>query len=104
MATRIGINGFGRIGRNFYRALAAKNSDLEIVAVNDLGDATTMAHLLKYDSVHGRFPGDVAARADSLAVDGRSIKVLSEKDPARLPWNSFFSLAGFSTSTNFDRV
>jgi glyceraldehyde 3-phosphate dehydrogenase len=87
MATRVGINGFGRIGRNVVRAAKAMNvTELEFVAVNDLTDTKTLAHLLKYDSVHGRFPGEVAAKADSLAVDGRSIKVLSEKDPAKLPW------------------
>ncbi|HET9466474.1 MAG TPA: type I glyceraldehyde-3-phosphate dehydrogenase [Gemmatimonadales bacterium] len=87
MATRVGINGFGRIGRNVVRAAKAMNvTELEFVAVNDLTDTKTLAHLLKYDSVHGRYPGEVAAKADSLAVDGRPIKVLSEKDPARLPW------------------
>jgi glyceraldehyde 3-phosphate dehydrogenase len=87
MATRVGINGFGRIGRNVVRAAKAMSvTELEFVAVNDLTDTKTLAHLLKYDSVHGRYPGEVAAKADSLAVDGRSIKVLSEKDPARLPW------------------
>jgi len=87
MAIRVGINGFGRIGRNVVRAAKALNAtELEFVAVNDLTDTATLAHLLKYDSVHGRFPGDVAAKPDSLAVDGRSIKVLSEKDPAKLPW------------------
>ena len=87
MATRVGINGFGRIGRNVVRAAKAmKATDLEFVAVNDLTDTKTLAHLLKYDSVHGRFDGDVAAQADSLLVDGRSIRVLSEKEPAKLPW------------------
>jgi glyceraldehyde 3-phosphate dehydrogenase len=85
--TRVGINGFGRIGRNVVRAAKAMNTtDLEFVAVNDLTDTKTLAHLLKYDSVHGRYRGEVAARADAIAVDGRSIKVLSEKDPAKLPW------------------
>ncbi len=87
MAIRVGINGFGRIGRNVVRAARDMNaSELEFVAVNDLTDTKTLAHLLKYDSVHGRFAGAVAARADSLSVDGRAIKVLSEKDPAKLPW------------------
>ena len=87
MAIRVGINGFGRIGRNVVRAARAmKASDLEFVAVNDLTDTKTLAHLLKYDSVHGRFEGDVAAQADSISVDGRAIKVLSEKEPAKLPW------------------
>ena len=87
MAIRVGINGFGRIGRNVVRAAKAMNTtELDFVAVNDLTDTKTLAHLLKYDSVHGRFPGDVSARADSLVVDGDSMKVLSEKDPAKLPW------------------
>jgi glyceraldehyde 3-phosphate dehydrogenase len=87
MAIRVGINGFGRIGRNVVRAAKAmKTSELDFVAVNDLTDTKTLAHLLKYDSVHGRYPGDVSARADALSVDGDSIKVLSEKDPAKLPW------------------
>ena len=86
-ATRIGINGFGRIGRNVVRAARAMSvSELEFVAVNALTDTKTLAHLLKYDSVHGRFQGDVVAKADSISVDGRAIKVLSEKDPAKLPW------------------
>jgi glyceraldehyde 3-phosphate dehydrogenase len=84
---RVGINGFGRIGRNVVRAAKAmKATELDFVAVNDLTDTKTLAHLLKYDSVHGRFPGEVSARADSLVVDGDSMKVLSEKDPAKLPW------------------
>ena len=87
MATRVGINGFGRIGRNVVRAARAmKVTDLEFVAVNDLTDTKTLAHLLKYDSVHGRFAGEVSAQADGISVDGRTIKVLSEKDPAKLPW------------------
>ncbi|MDQ3207608.1 MAG: type I glyceraldehyde-3-phosphate dehydrogenase [Gemmatimonadota bacterium] len=87
MAIRVGINGFGRIGRNVVRAAKAMNvSDLEFVAVNDLTDTKTLAHLLKYDSVHGRYQGEVSARADAISVDGRAIKVLSEKDPAKLPW------------------
>jgi glyceraldehyde 3-phosphate dehydrogenase len=86
MAIRVGINGFGRIGRNVVRAAKAMKAELDFVAVNDLTDTKTLAHLLKYDSVHGRFPGEVSARADSLSVNGDSIKVLSEKDPAKLPW------------------
>jgi len=87
MATRVGINGFGRIGRNAVRAAKAMNvTELEFVAVNDLTDTRTLAHLLKYDSVHGRYQGDVSAQADSITVDGRPIKVLSEKEPAKLPW------------------
>jgi glyceraldehyde 3-phosphate dehydrogenase len=86
MATRIGINGFGRIGRNFYRALRDSGSSLEVAAVNDLGDAETMAHLLKYDSVLGRFDADIKVGDGGLTIDGNDIKLLSEKDPAALPW------------------
>jgi glyceraldehyde 3-phosphate dehydrogenase len=87
MPVKVAINGFGRIGRNVLRvAEAAGSRDLEIVAVNDLTDTKTLAHLLKYDSVHGRFKGTVAAEADGITVNGRSVKVLSQKDPAALPW------------------
>ena len=87
MATRVGINGFGRIGRNVLRAARMmKATELEFVAVNDLTDTRTLAHLLKYDSVHGRYEGEVTAQSDAISVDGRSIKVLSEKEPAKLPW------------------
>lgn len=89
MAVRVGINGFGRIGRNVLRAFVAMGrSDIEIVAVNDLTDVETLAHLLKYDSVHGRFAGTVEASAGSLVVNGRSIAVLAERDPAKLPWSA----------------
>ena len=89
MPKRIAINGFGRIGRNLLRAAALSGSgDLEFVAVNDLTDTKTLAHLLKYDSVHGRFPGTVEAAPDGIHVDGKTIKVLSEKDPAALPWKA----------------
>ncbi|MGH2748395.1 MAG: type I glyceraldehyde-3-phosphate dehydrogenase [Actinomycetota bacterium] len=86
MATRIGINGFGRIGRNFFRALIDKGSDLEVAAVNDLGDAETMAHLLKYDSVLGRFDKEVKVTDSGFSVQGQDIKLLSERDPGNLPW------------------
>lgn len=86
MTIRVGINGFGRIGRNFFRALKAQGADLEVVAVNDLTDTKTLAHLLKYDSILGRFPGEVSATEDSIVVDGKSIKVLAERNPADLPW------------------
>jgi glyceraldehyde 3-phosphate dehydrogenase len=87
MAIRVGINGFGRIGRNVVRAAKAMGvSELDFVAVNDITDTKTLAHLLKYDSVHGRFPGNVVAKADSIEVDGDSVRVLAEKDPAKLPW------------------
>jgi glyceraldehyde 3-phosphate dehydrogenase len=85
MATKIGINGFGRIGRNLFRA-AFGDSALDIVAVNDITDARTLAHLLKYDSVHGAFKGTVEAKDQSLVVNGKEIKVLASKDPATLPW------------------
>jgi glyceraldehyde 3-phosphate dehydrogenase len=84
--TRIGINGFGRIGRNFLRAALAQNSNLEIVAVNDLSDPAGLAHLLKYDSVTGRLNAAVTAEGDSIIVNGKTIKVLAERDPANLPW------------------
>jgi glyceraldehyde 3-phosphate dehydrogenase len=87
MAIKVAINGFGRIGRNVVRAANAMKADgFDFVAVNDLTDTKTLAHLLKYDSVHGRFDGTVEARADSIVVNGDEIKVLSEKDPAKLPW------------------
>jgi glyceraldehyde 3-phosphate dehydrogenase len=86
MTTKIGINGFGRIGRLVLRAMAQSKSDLDVVAVNDLTDAATLAHLLKYDSIHGRFPGTVEQDGDGIAVDGKKIAVLSEKAPANLPW------------------
>ena len=87
MAIRIGINGFGRIGRVFFRTLAG-HPEFEVVAINDLTDTATLAHLLKYDSVHGRYQGTVQAAADSLIIDGRTIKVLAAKDPAELPWKA----------------
>ncbi len=86
MTVRVGINGFGRIGRNFLRAARAKGADLEIVAVNDITDAETNAVLLRHDSTHGHFPGDVRADEGHLLVDGRKITVLSERNPAELPW------------------
>lgn len=85
MGIKVGINGFGRIGRNMMRASLGRD-DIEIVAVNDLTDAATLAHLLKYDSVHGAFPAEVSAGDGELSVGGRSIGVLSERDPAKLPW------------------
>jgi glyceraldehyde 3-phosphate dehydrogenase (phosphorylating) len=84
--TRVGINGFGRIGRNFFRAALERGGDFEIVAFNDLGDVGTMAHLLKYDSVGGIFPHDVEVAGGSLKVGGKEIKGLAERDPANMPW------------------
>ncbi|QCB97742.1 type I glyceraldehyde-3-phosphate dehydrogenase [Arthrobacter sp. PAMC25564] len=86
MTTRIGINGFGRIGRNYFRAALAQGADLEIVAVNDLTSPETLAHLLKYDSVGGRLAQTVSVVDGNIVVDGKSIKVLAERDPAKLPW------------------
>ena len=86
MTVKVGINGFGRIGRNYYRALVAAGADLEVVAVNDLTDNHTLAHLLKYDSILGRFPGEVTYDDDAIYVDGKAIKAFDEKDPAALPW------------------
>src|SRR6266508_4271563 len=88
MPVRVGINGFGRIGRNLYRAAYEAGSDLDVVAVNDVADLGTLAHLLAYDSTYGRFPGSVEVRGDAIVVDGNEIKVLSERDPAALPWES----------------
>jgi glyceraldehyde 3-phosphate dehydrogenase len=87
MATRIAINGFGRIGRNILRAAKKYGADLDFVAVNDLTDADTLAHLLRYDSVHGRYPGSVEVSGDGLKVDGSEIRVTAERDPAKLPWD-----------------
>lgn len=88
MAIKVGINGYGRIGRNILRALyeSGRNDEIEIVAVNDLGDANTNAHLTRYDSAHGKFPGTVTVEGDDLVVNGDRIRVLSERDPANLPW------------------
>ena len=87
MAIRVGINGFGRIGRQVLRAAKEQGvADLDFVAINDLTDTRTLAHLLKYDSIHGQYPGDVESGADSITVDGDEIKVLTHKDPSQLPW------------------
>ncbi len=86
MGIRVGINGFGRIGRNFFRAQNARGSDIEVVALNDLGDAKTMAHLLKYDSTLGPFQGDVELADGVLRAGGEEMKILSERDPSELPW------------------
>jgi len=82
----VGINGFGRIGRNFYRAVKASGADVEIVAANDLGDLATMAHLLKYDSILGRYPDDVTVADGDIKVGEATLKILAERDPAQLPW------------------
>ncbi|HTD63500.1 MAG TPA: glyceraldehyde 3-phosphate dehydrogenase NAD-binding domain-containing protein, partial [Verrucomicrobiae bacterium] len=88
MKARVAINGFGRIGRQFLKASLERHPDVEIVALNDLADPKMNAHLFKHDSNYGRYQGDVSATADSLVVDGRKIKVLQERDPAKLPWKA----------------
>ena len=87
MTIRVGINGFGRIGRNFFRAAKAQGADIDFVAVNDLGSVETMAHLLKHDSVHGPFQGDVKVEGNHLIVNGKKIRLTAIKDPAELKWN-----------------
>ena len=86
MTIRVGINGFGRIGRNFYRAVLASGADIELVAFNDLGDTATTAHLLKYDSILGRLPYEVTASDSGISVNGKSIRAFAERDPGNLPW------------------
>src|SRR5881397_2336301 len=86
MSIKVGINGFGRIGRNFFRAAKQQGLDIDFVAVNDITDAKTLAHLLKYDSVLGTFPGEVTSTDTSVIADGDELRVLAEKDPANLPW------------------
>ena len=109
MTIRVGINGFGRIGRNFYRAVKASGADIEIVAVNDLTDNATLAQLLKYDSVLGRFPEDVRATADAILVGDKAIKAFAERDPANLKWSDVgadivVESTGFFTDANKARV
>src|SRR5215218_7688881 len=87
MATKVGINGFGRIGRNIYRAYLQKSPGFEIVAVNDLASPDVLAHVLKYDSTHGVLDADVGHSEGEISVDDKSFKVLSERDPTALPWN-----------------
>ncbi len=104
MAIKVGINGFGRIGRLLYRAAIERKAKIDFVAINDLADANTNAHLLKYDSVHGRFPGTVTAETDKLIVNGKPLKVLSQRDPAALPWKDLgVYLAVESTGLFTDR-
>ena len=88
MTIKVGINGYGRIGRNILRALyeSGRTNDIQIVAINDLGDAQTNAHLTQYDTAHGKFPGTVSVDGDYMIVNGDKIRVLSERDPAKLPW------------------
>lgn len=87
MAVRVGINGFGRIGRNFFRAARKAGADLDVVAVNDLTSAATNAHLLKYDSTHGRLGEEVAVTDNGISVGGKLIRVFAERDPKALPWS-----------------
>ena len=101
--TRVAINGFGRIGRNVLRAAYARSADIEIVAINDLTDPKTLAHLLRYDSVLGRFAHSIEVTADGIAIDGKEIRVLAERDPAALPWKELdvpivLESTGFFTS------
>jgi glyceraldehyde 3-phosphate dehydrogenase len=86
MSVKIGINGFGRIGRNFFRAAREQGADFDFVAVNDITDAKTLAHLLRYDSVFGVLKADVRATTDGISVDGDGFRVLAERDPGNLPW------------------
>ena len=85
MATKVGINGFGRIGRNFFRACAGRD-DIEIVQVNDITDAATLAHLLKYDSTFGVMQGEITAGGNSISINGKELRITAERDPAKLPW------------------
>ena len=104
MVVKVAINGFGRIGRLLYRAALETDAEIDFVAVNDLADANTLAHLLKYDTVHGRLPFNVEARKDAIIVDGKELKVLAEPDPANLPWKELdVYLAVESTGRFTDR-
>src|SRR5687768_7167475 len=86
MSVKVGVNGFGRIGRNLFRAAWERNLDLDFIAVNDITDAATLAHLSKYDSTLGPFPAQVEAGNDAISFDGKEVKVLAQMDPAKLPW------------------
>jgi glyceraldehyde 3-phosphate dehydrogenase len=104
MPIKVGINGFGRIGRLLYRAAIERKAKIDFVAINDITDAKTLAHLLKYDSVHGRFNADVQVKGNDLVVDGKELKVLSQRDPAQLPWKDMgVYLAVESTGLFTDR-
>jgi len=109
VSVKIGINGFGRIGRNYFRAALAQGADLEIVAVNDLTDNKTLAHLLKYDSVSGVLDAEITYDDDSITVDGKEIKAFAERDPANLPWGELgvdvvLECTGFFTTTPTPRA
>jgi glyceraldehyde 3-phosphate dehydrogenase len=106
---RVGINGFGRIGRNFFRAVLASGADIQVVGANDLGDNATLAQLLKYDSILGRLPQEVKASADEISVGGQTLKVFAEKDPSKLPWGDVgadivVESTGFFTDANKARA
>jgi len=104
MAIKVAINGFGRIGRLLFRAAIEKNAKIDFLAINDITDAKTLAHLLKYDSIHGRFKADVQVKENNLVVNGKEIKVLTQKDPAMLPWKDMgVYLAVESTGLFTDR-
>ena len=105
MTVRVGINGFGRIGRNFFRSLLAASADLEVVAVNDLTDNKTLAHLLKYDSIMGKLDAEVTYDDESLTVNGKRIAAYAERDPKNLPWGEHkvdivIESTGFFTDAN----
>jgi glyceraldehyde 3-phosphate dehydrogenase len=100
---RVAINGFGRIGRNIMRAAKKHGAPIDFIAVNDLTDNETLAHLLRYDSVHGRYPGEVAVAQDGLLVDGDTVRVLSEKDPAKLPWKDLGVDVVFESTGRFTK-
>jgi glyceraldehyde 3-phosphate dehydrogenase len=106
---RVGINGFGRIGRNFFRAVVASGADIQLVGANDLTDNATLAHLLKYDSILGRFPQEIKATADEISVGGHTFKAFAERDPAKLPWGDLgadvvIESTGLFTDANKARV
>jgi glyceraldehyde 3-phosphate dehydrogenase len=105
----VGINGFGRIGRNFFRAAVASGADIEVVAVNDLTDNATLAHLLRYDTILGRFPGEVSSTGDTISAGGHTFKAFEERDPAKLPWSAVgadvvIESTGFFTDATKARV
>jgi glyceraldehyde 3-phosphate dehydrogenase len=109
VTVRVGINGFGRIGRNFYRAVLASGADIEVVAANDLTDNATLAHLLKYDTILGRLPHEVKCAADEITVGGKTFKAFAERDPAKLPWGDvgadiIIESTGLFTDANKARV
>jgi glyceraldehyde 3-phosphate dehydrogenase (phosphorylating) len=109
VTVRVGINGFGRIGRNFFRAAIASGADIEVVAVNDLTDNATLAHLLRYDTILGRFPGEVSSTEDTISAAGQTFKAFEERDPAKLPWGDVgadvvVESTGFFTDANKARV